>query len=73
MSSRTQLKAVSQLPTWDAGDQVMYLKLGKKTHALEPKCTGPYSIVEHLSPLVYRIEKDGQFKWVHVPQLKLFS
>lgn len=73
MNLKIQSNDVSQLPLWEAGEQVMYLKLGKKTHALEPKWTGPYSIVDRFGPLVYHIEKDGQLKWMHVLQLKLFS
>lgn len=58
---------------WEAGDQVIYLKLVKRDHTLESKWSGPYSIVGHLSPLIYRIDKDGKLKWVHVSRIKLFA
>lgn len=73
MNLKTQSKEAPHLPVWETGDQVTYLKLGKRSHALESKWICPYSIVDCMSPLLYRIEKDGHLKWVHVSQLKLFS
>ena len=55
---------------YNKGDKVMFSILNPKK--MQHKFSGPYQIIEKLSPTIYIIEENGKRTLIHIERLKKY-